>query len=71
MPPATPHDWTWDAWCGRVGALLASTESRYDLCPGEILVATATEPSDLRELWGYGWTPGEAALAITQALGLR
>jgi hypothetical protein len=51
--------------------LLGRTESRYDLSQGEILLATGTASNDLEELWNYGWTPGEAAHAITEALGLR
>ena len=71
MKTRTPHDWTWDAWRTRLARLLGRTESRYDLSRGEILLATGTAPNDLEELWNYGWTPGEAAHAITEALGLR
>ncbi|MDP7070399.1 MAG: hypothetical protein QF561_03510 [Phycisphaerales bacterium] len=71
MKTRTPHDWTWEAWRVRLGRLLRRTESRYDLDPGEILLATGTHRNELQELWTYGWTPGEAARAITEALGLR
>jgi hypothetical protein len=71
MKTRTPHDWTWEAWRTRLRRLLGRTESRYDLSQGEILLATGTASNDLEELWNYGWTPGEAAHAITEALGLR
>ena len=71
MDTRTPHDWNWEAWQGRLTHLLGLTETRYDLSHGEILLATSTAPQDLQELWSYGWTPGEAAAAITEALGLR
>lgn len=65
------HDWSWEAWRTRLLRLLYRTECRYELQHGEILLATGTCPADLRELWIYGWTPSEAALAITEALELR
>jgi hypothetical protein len=71
MKTRTPHDWTWDAWRTRLSRLLGRTEYRYDLSRGEILLATGTASNDLKELWNYGWTPGEAAHAITETLGLR
>jgi enoyl reductase-like protein len=71
MKTRTPHDWTWDTWRTRLGRLLQRTESRYELDRNEILLATGTDTENLRELWNYGWTPGEAAQAITEALGLR
>ncbi len=71
MKMRSPHDWTWEAWRTRLGRLLRRTECRYDLGKGEILLATGTGPHDLQELWNYGWSPGEAALAITEALELR
>ena len=71
MNMQTPHDWNWEAWRGRLTHLLGLTETRYDLSHGEILLATGTAPQDLHELWSYGWTPGEAAAVITEALGLR
>ncbi|MCP4758941.1 MAG: hypothetical protein GY894_08120 [Planctomycetes bacterium] len=71
MKTRTPHDWTWETWHSRLGRLLRRAESQYDLARGEILLATGTGSHDLQELWDYGWTPGEAARAITEALGLR
>ncbi len=71
MKTRTPHNRTWEAWRARLGRLLRRAESQYDLAHGEILLATGTGRQDLQELWSYGWTPGEAARAITEALGLR
>jgi hypothetical protein len=71
MKTRTPHDWTWETWQTRLGRLLRRTETRYELDRNEILLATSTGTEDLRELWNYGWTPREAASAITEALGLR
>jgi hypothetical protein len=71
MNTRTPHDWNWNAWQGRLTHLLGLTETRYNMPCGEILLATSTAPNDLHELWNYGWTPREAAQAITEALGLR
>ena len=71
MKTRTSHDWTWETWRTRLGRLLRRTECRYDLNRDEILLATGTNTEDLRELWNYGWTPGEAVQSITEALGLR
>ena len=71
MKTRSPHDWTWEAWRTRLSRLLYRTECRYELQQGEILLATGTGAMDLQELWNYGWTPGEAAHAITEALELR
>jgi alkylated DNA repair dioxygenase AlkB len=51
--------------------LLSKTERRYDLTKGEVMVATGTNQQDLRELWGYGWSPDEAARNIEDTLDLR
>ena len=36
-----------------------------------MMLATGTNQDDLRELWGYGWDPDEAARTIEESLGLR
>ncbi len=71
MPPYRSGCTPFPAWVQRVRSLLTQTETRYDLAEGEVLLATGTDQRDLRELWGYGWTPAEAARTIEEALGLR
>lgn len=71
MAPYRPGCTPFPAWVEHVRSLLSMTERRFDLTDGEVMVATGTNQNDLRELWGYGWTPDEAARTIEESLGLR
>ncbi len=71
MPPYRPGCTPFPAWVEHVRSLLRQTELRYDLAQGEMMLATGTNQDDLRELWGYGWDPDEAARTIEETLGLR
>lgn len=71
MPPYCSGQPSFPAWCEHVYALLRYTETSYDLAEGEVMQATGTYEHDLRELWGYGWVPEEAARSIVDALRLR
>lgn len=71
MPPYRPGCTPFPAWVEHVRSLLSQTELRYDLAQGEMMLATGTNQDDLRELWGYGWDPDEAARTIEESLGLR
>ncbi|MCH2136630.1 MAG: hypothetical protein MK101_08610 [Phycisphaerales bacterium] len=70
-PGTGPLSTPFPAWCEHVYSLLRQTETRYDLAEGEVMQATGTNQTDLRELWGFGCLPNEAARTIVETLGLR
>lgn len=71
MKTGPAHPLKWHIWHKRLMTALVGTEARFDLEPGEILTASGTRMGDLQELWSYGWTPTEAAMAIAGRLGFR
>lgn len=73
MPPYRPGSGQppFPAWCEHVYSLLRQTETTYDLAEGEVMSATGTNQHDLRELWGFGWLPDEAARTIVETMDLR
>ena len=62
---------SYSEWKMSVKATVSEVESQYDLSGGEIFLATNTTDSDLRELYSYGWSPQETAMAVVEAVGLR
>ena len=58
-------------WKMSVTKAINEVEVQYDLSAGELFQASNTRDSDLRELYGYGWSPPETAMAVTEAVGLR
>ena len=58
-------------WKLSVTKAINEVEAQYDLFSGEVFQASNTTDRDLRELYSYGWSPQETAMAVTEAVGLR
>ncbi len=58
-------------WKTNVTKAVNEIEGQYDLYQGEIFHATHTTDEDLQELYEYGWSPRETAMAVVEAVGLR